>query len=70
MGHSDVTRDARNETLSRRALVALLLGASVCLVLSPAMPAIAAWLWLLGLALLIGATALAIIGWRRRRVTE
>ena len=65
-----MTRDARPETYRRRALVALILGAGASTLLSTAMPAFAAWLWLLGLALLGAATVLAVISWRHRGPIE
>ena len=65
-----MTRDARPETYRRRALVALVLGAGASILLSTAVPAFAAWLWLLGLALLVAATVVAVISWRRRGAIE
>ena len=46
----------------------LLAGASIPL--SIALPAIAAWMWLLGLALMITALLIAFITWRRERITS
>jgi len=54
----------------RRAVVALILGAGTSILLSTAVPAFAAWLWLLGLALLVAATVLAVISWRRQDAIE
>lgn len=51
-------------------MVALILGASTSILLSTAMPDFAAWLWLLGLALLVAATVLAAISWRRQGAIE
>jgi len=65
-----VPGDARPELHRRRGVIALMLLAGASILLSIALPAIAAWMWLLGLALMITALLTAFITWRRERITS
>ena len=64
-----MTQETRKEALRRRGLIVLVLLAGSSIMLAIALPSIAAWMWLLGIAEMIAALAVAVAIWRRQRTT-